>query len=177
VAAGEHLGLAAPFWLAVAADLLFNSLYIVILILIIVTDLEHRLIFNVVVYPGTVLALVGSFFVSSDQNSIGLAVVGMIVGLLIFGGLYLLANFLYGGDRIPLGLGDVKLAMMLGAMLGFHRIFFCLFWAIILGGVITLLLLLSRRVNRRTALPYGQYLAISGIAFLIWGADYVKQFL
>lgn len=166
-----------PFWLTDPFDLAFNSLYIAILILVIVTDLEHRLIYNVVVYPGTLLALIGSFFVTPDQNSIGLALVGALVGLAIFGGLYLLANFLYGGDRIPLGLGDVKLALMLGAMLGFQRIFFCLFWAIILGGVVTLILLLSRRVSRSTALPYGQYLAISGIVFLIWGADYVKQFI
>lgn len=166
-----------PFWLPEPVDLAFNSLYIAILILIIVTDLEHKLIFNMVVYPSIVLALVGSFFVSPDENSIALAIAGGIVGLLIFGGLYLLANFLYGGDRIPLGLGDVKLALLLGVMLGFHRIFFCLFWGIILGGVITFVLLLSRRVDRRTALPYGQYLALSGIAFLIWGADYVKQFI
>ncbi len=166
-----------PFWLAEPANLVFNSLYITILILIIVTDLEHKLIFNVVIYPATILALIGSFFVTPDENSLGLAALGAVVGLLIFGGLYFLANLIYGHDRVPLGLGDVKLAMLLGAMLGFHRIFFCLFWGIILGGVITLLLLLSRRVNRGTALPYGQYLALSGIAFLIRGADYAQNFL
>lgn len=166
-----------PFWLAEPANLVFNSLYIAVLILIIVTDLEHKLIFNVVVYPATGLALAGSFFVTPDENSLGLAALGAVMGLLIFGSLYFLANLIYGHDRIPLGLGDVKLAMLLGAMLGFHRIFFCLFWGIILGGVITLLLLLSRRVNRGTALPYGQYLALSGIAFLIWGADYAQSFL
>lgn len=166
-----------PLWLPEPANLVFNSLYIAILILIIVTDLEHRLIFNVVVYPATILALVGSFFVTGDENTIGLAVVGALMGFLIFGALYLLANLLYGGDRIPLGMGDVKLAMLLGAMLGFHRIFFCLFWGIVLGGVVTLLLLLSRRVSRGATLPYGQYLAISGILFLIWGATYVQQFI
>lgn len=166
-----------PWWLAEPVNLFFNSLYMAILILIIVTDLEHKLIFNVVVYPSTILALAGSFFVTPDENSIGLALLGAVMGFLIFGGLYFLANLLYGGDRVPLGLGDVKLAMLLGAMLGFHRIFFCLFWGIVLGGVVTLLLLLSRRVSRRTALPYGQYLALSGIAFLIWGADYAQRFL
>lgn len=166
-----------PLWLTVPVDLAFNSLYIAILILIIVTDLEHKLIFNVVVYPATIIALIGSFLVSPDENSPGWAVSGALAGFLIFYGLYFLANLMYGGDRIPLGMGDVKLAMLLGAMLGFHRIFFCLFWGIVLGGVITLILLLTRRVNRGTALPYGQYLALSGIAFLIWGADYVQQYL
>ncbi len=166
-----------PLWLTALVNLIFNSIYIAILILIIVTDLEHKLIYNIVTYPATVLAIIGSLFVSSDENSIGLSVVGAIVGFIIFFVLYQLANLIYGQDRIPLGMGDVKLAMMMGAMLGFHRIFFALFWGIILGGVITILLLLSRRVSRHSALPYGQYLALSGIWFLIWGADYVQQFI
>jgi prepilin signal peptidase PulO-like enzyme (type II secretory pathway) len=166
-----------PLWLTVLANLIFNSLYIAILILIIVTDLEHRLIFNKVIYAGTALALVGSFFVTGDENNVKLAIVGGVVGFVIFYPLYWFANKLYGAGAVALGMGDVKLALMLGVMLGFHRIFFALFWGIILGGVITLILLLSRRVTRRTALPYGQYLAVVGIGMLIWGADYVQRFL
>ena len=166
-----------PLWLTVPVNLFFNSLYIAILILVIVTDLEHRLIFNKVIYAGTALALAGSFFVTNDENNIKLAIVGGIVGFVIFYALYWFANKLYGSGSIALGMGDVKLALMLGVMLGFHRIFFALFWGIVLGGVITLILLLSRRVTRQTALPYGQYLALAGIGMLIWGADYVQRFL
>lgn len=166
-----------PSWIPHTTNLAVNSIHIAILLLIIVTDLEHRLIFNAVVYPAMLIALVGSFFVTLDENSLPLSLMGGLVGLLLFGLLYLLANLIYGRERIPLGLGDVKLAALLGLMLGFHRIFFCLFWGIVLGGVITLLLLLSGRVGRRTALPYGQYLALSGIGFLIWGAEYAAQFI
>ncbi|MCL4267057.1 MAG: prepilin peptidase [Anaerolineae bacterium] len=166
-----------PFWITELVNLVINSLYIAILILILVTDLEHQLIYNVVVYPAILLAIGGSFLVTPDENTIQLALVGGLVGLLVFGALYGLANLLYGRERVPLGMGDVKLALLLGLMLGFHRIWFCLFWAIMLGGVITLLLLATRRVGRGTALPYGQYLALSGIAFLIWGADYAQQFI
>ncbi|HRQ38446.1 MAG TPA: prepilin peptidase [Chloroflexota bacterium] len=166
-----------PLWITETVNLVINSLYIAILILIIVTDLEHKLIYNVVVYPAMLLALVGSFFVTPDENTIQLALVGGLVGLLLFGALYGLANLIYGRERIPLGMGDVKLALLLGLMLGFHRIWFCLFWAVMLGGAVTLLLLVTRRVGRGTALPYGQYLALSGIAFLIWGADYAQQFM
>ena len=166
-----------PLWLTVPANLIFNSLYIAILILVIVTDLEHRLIFNKVIHAGIALALVGSFFVTGDENNIKLALVGGVVGFVIFYSLYWFANKLYGAGAVALGMGDVKLALMLGVMLGFHRIFFALFWGIILGGVVTLILLLSRRVTRHTALPYGQYLALAGIGMLIWGADYVQRFL
>jgi prepilin signal peptidase PulO-like enzyme (type II secretory pathway) len=120
---------------------------------------------------------VGSFFVQQELYSWRLAILGAILGFVVFYFFFWLANLLYGDDRIALGMGDVKLAMMLGMMLGFPSIFYCLLWGIVLGGVITLILLLTRRVNRGTALPYGQYLALSGIAFLIWGADYVQQYI
>ncbi|MCP4415744.1 MAG: prepilin peptidase [Chloroflexi bacterium] len=166
-----------PYFLEDVVDTAVNSFHIAVLILIIVTDLEHRLIFDVVTLPATAVALVASLFVSSGENSIRLAVVGAITGYIIFFLLYRLAHFLYGAERIPLGYGDVKLAMLMGAMLGFHRIFFALILGVLLGGIFSLLLLLTRRVSRDTALPYGQYLALAAIVMLIWGAQYVQQFL
>ncbi len=166
-----------PFFLTYWVDTAVNSFHIAVLILIIVTDLEHRLIYNKVVWPATAVALLASLLVSPQENNIRLALLGAVCGYVIFYALYWLAQFLYGADRIPLGFGDVKLAMLMGAMLGFHRIFFALILGIFLGGIFSLLLLLGRRVNRDTALPYGQYLAMGGIVMLIWGAQYVQQFL
>ncbi len=158
-----------PYFLEDVVDTAVNSFHITVLILIIVTDLEHRLIFDVVTLPATAVALVASLFVSLGDNSIRLAVVGAITGYAIFFLLYRLSHFLYGAERIPLGYGDVKLAMLMGAMLGFHRIFFALILGVLLGGIFSLLLLLTRRVSRDTVLPYGQYLALAAIVMLIWG--------
>lgn len=166
-----------PSFLTSVVDTAVNSFHIAVLILIIVTDLEHKLIFNAVTIPATIIALLTSLIVSPDENNIRLAVVGAVTGYIVFYLLYRLAQLLYGAERIPLGFGDVKLAMLMGAMLGFHRILFALMLGILLGGVFSLLLLLSRRVNRETALPYGQYLALGGIVMLIWGAQYAQQFL
>ena len=151
----------------------FNTLYIAILILIIVIDLEHKLIFNQVTYPGTAVVLLGSFLV--DDNSIGLALAGTAVGGFIFYVIYWVGSRLFGDGA--LGFGDVKLAMLLGAMLGFHRIFFGLLLGVLLGGLISLLLLLTRRVSRHDALPYGQYLALGGIVMLIWGQEIIAWYL
>lgn len=166
-----------PSLLTNVVDTAVNSFHIAVLILIIVTDLEHKLIFDKVIWPATVIALLTSLLVSSEENSIWLALVGAVTGFVVFWLLYMLAQLIYGVERIPLGFGDVKLAMLMGAMLGFHRIFFALMLGILVGGVFSLLLLLSRRVNRDTALPYGQYLALGAIVMLIWGAQYVRQFL
>jgi len=131
----------------------------------------------VVTYPATALALAGSLMVTRAENTLPLALVGAVAGYVFFYVLYRLAQLIYGPNSGALGGGDVKLAMAMGAMLGFHRIFFALFLGIVLGGVVTLLLLLSGRVNRHAHLPYGQYLALAGIIMLIWGTQVAEQYI
>lgn len=159
-----------PSLIADPLTLAVNSLYIAILILVIVIDLEHRLILNVVTFPVTVLALVGSLIVADAENTLLLALVGGVTGFVLFYIVFWAGQILFGPGA--LGYGDVKLAMTLGAMLGFHRILFTLALAILIGGVASVFILfVNRNVNRRTYLPYGQYLAVAGILMLIWGVQ------
>jgi len=161
---------ALPSLIPNPTNLVVNSIYIAILILIIVIDLENKLILDIVTYPATALAVLGSFIVTPDQNNWKLALLGAAVGFVVFFLFYWVGQLLFGPGA--LGFGDVKLSMAMGAMLGFHRIFFALTLAVLLGGVISLLvLLINRRVNKRTYLPYGQYLAVAAIFMLIWGVQ------
>lgn len=159
---------ALPSLIPNPTNLIVNSVHIAILILIIVIDLENKLILDIVTYPATALAVLGSFIVTPEQNNWKLALVGAAVGFVVFFLFYWVGQLLFGAGA--LGFGDVKLSMAMGAMLGFHRIFFALTLAVLLGGVISLIILLiNRRVNKRTYLPYGQYLAVAAIFMLIWG--------
>ncbi len=161
---------ALPSFIPEARNLIINSLYIAILILVIVIDLENKLILDVVTFPATALAVLGSFVVTAAENTWQLSLVGAAVGLIVFYIFYGIGRLAFGPGA--LGLGDVKLSMALGAMLGFHRIFFALILAILLGGAVSLLIILvNRRINTRTYLPYGQYLAAAGIVMLIWGVQ------
>ncbi len=157
-----------PSLIAHPVNLGVNALYTAVFILIIVTDLEHRLILDVVTYPITLLAIALSFVVT--DNSWQAALLGTAVGLFFFALIYWGAQLIYGAGSVAFGLGDVKLAMAMGAMLGFHRVLFAYVLGILLGGVVSLLVLLLRR-NRRLYLPYGQYLAIAAIVMLLWGAQ------
>ncbi|MCZ7669288.1 MAG: A24 family peptidase [Chloroflexi bacterium] len=96
------------------------------------------------------------------------ALVGAVLGFLIFLGIYGLAKVTFGPGAI--GQGDVKLAMMMGAMLGVPDIVAAIVLGIVLGGLISALLLLSRLVKRGTYLPYGQYLALAAMIMLMWGS-------
>lgn len=154
-----------PWLITPAVDLVIYSIYIAVLILVIVIDLEHRLILHVVTFPTTAFALMASFLLT--DNNIRLAIVGAASGFIFFYLAYLLGRRLFGPGA--LGFGDVTLATMMGAMLGFQRIFFALILGILLAGIYGLLALVSRRASRRTYFPYGPFLAIGGLTMIIWG--------
>ncbi len=153
------------------AGLLVHSLWILVLIQIFGFDLKHRLILDVVTLPSLVLA-VGLATISPD-----LTVLRALFGVLVGGGALLpfaLISELFHGGR-GFGWGDVKLGMLIGAITGMSLNYGQLYalWAliagVIIGGVVTLLLLLSRRLRLRDALPYGP--------FLVLGAGLILYFM
>ena len=88
-----------PTFLGDVVDTAVNSFHIAVLILIIVTDLEHKLNFDAVTLPATAIALLTSLFVSPAENSIRLALVGAVVGYAVFYLLYWVAQLIYGPGR------------------------------------------------------------------------------
>ena len=164
---------ALPLFLQHPADLLFGALYVAILLLVIVTDLEHRLILHAVTFPGTLFALVGSLFMTT--NSIVLALLGATFGFGVFFAFYWLGRFLFGPGA--LGFGDVTLSTMLGAMLGFPYVVFALVIGVLLGGLVSLLLIVTRRIKMSSYTAYGPYLAAAGILVIIWGEPLLVWYL
>lgn len=156
------LGLYGLSW-----QLVLVSLYTAILILITVTDLEHRLIFNVVILPSILLGLVAAFFTPNLYWPS--ALVGGAAGFLLS---YLAALISRGG----LGEGDVTLSTFLGLILGFPLILLSLFFGVFLGGFIAFLLVITRRVTMKSFIPYGPFLTITGWVMLIWGEAIWKYY-
>lgn len=162
-----------PSFLTAPADLFLGAVYVAVLILVIVIDLEHRLILHVVTFPTTLFALAGSIFITG--NSLPLALIGAVVGFLVFLGFFWLGQRLFGAGA--LGFGDVTLSMTLGAMLGFPLVLFALFLGILLGGALTVLLIVTRRISLRSYVAYGPYLAVAGIIMVIWGQRFLDWYL
>lgn len=163
---------ALPSFISPALDLVIYSVFIAVLILIIVTDVEHRLVLHVVTFPSMAGALVASLVLT--DSSPWLALAGGLVGFMFFYLAYLLGKRLFGPGA--LGFGDVTLATMMGLMLGFQRIFFALVLGILLAGLWSLLGLLSGRMSRKAYFAYGPFLALAGIVMIIWGDRFYAWF-
>lgn len=176
-------------WLAIAAAFLFglagwqfgltlrgllDCVYISVLLLLAVTDVEHRLIPNVIILPAILLALVAGFW--ANWMTWRAALLGGAVGLLFFGLAYALANVLYPG-KTGLGMGDVTLATFIGLAVGFPSAMTAIVLGILLGGLVSALLLLARRATLQTAIPYGPFLILGGLVAMFWGPAIMRWYL
>jgi len=147
------------------ASLLY-SLYTAVLIVIFFIDLEHRWILNSVTYPSMVAAMALSLI--TPGITLLRSILGGLIGGTIFFGLYALARAIYRQDD-ALGLGDVKLALLLGLMLGFPKILFALLTGTFLGALIALALLLFGRLRLQATMPYGTALTLGAYVTFVWG--------
>jgi leader peptidase (prepilin peptidase)/N-methyltransferase len=147
-------------------------LYFCLLLVIFVIDLDHQLILNSLVYPAMILALAISLlhtyagFASIADifiPTIASAGIGFGVGLVLFLLIVLLSR---GG----MGLGDVKMAALMGLMLGWEYALVGIFLGILAGGITAVVLLATRKKGRKQAIPFGPFLAIGTMLAMIWGS-------
>jgi leader peptidase (prepilin peptidase)/N-methyltransferase len=71
--------------------------------------------------------------------------------------------------RDGMGLGDVKMLAMIAAFLGFWPSIVALFVGVLTAAAFSLALLLGRRANATTRLPFGSFLAVGGMIAAIFG--------
>jgi leader peptidase (prepilin peptidase)/N-methyltransferase len=178
IAASVYLSYSPPnklgYWLGMVVLAYFG---VVVLI-----DLEYRLIMHPVSIAGAVLGLiVGILRVGWVK-----ALVGGAVGFGIMWLLYLLGVLIIKivnrrrGQSVndeALGFGDVNLSGVLGLMLGWPLILVGLVVAVLIGGLVSLIYILIMVITRKykafAALPYGPFLVI-GAVLLIYFQDLVQ---
>lgn len=136
----------------------FYLAYLVALAVVAYTDFRERRIPNRVIYPAILVAL-GAMFHFPGWGS---ALLGGATAALIF----IVPVFIYGPERA--GIGDVKLAFFIGLIFGFSL---TLYWALLVGfgsaALVGLAGMLLRKMSRKSLLPFGSFLALGAIAFLI----------
>ena len=157
--------------------------YILGLVLIIyfgvvfVIDLEHRLILHPTSIFGAFLGLI----VGTVAHGIGPTLLGGLGGLLIMLAFYglgvlftrvrtkrLLAMEQEADDEEALGSGDVILVTILGFIVGWPLIWLCLLYGILLGGLVSLAIILGLMISGNytknalmTFIPYGPYFIVT----------------
>ncbi len=140
------------------------AVFALALLAVAIIDFDFRIIPDEISVGGLVLGLFARGFGASD---IATGLIGALVG---GGSLWLVAAAYRRATGVEgMGGGDVKLAAMIGAFLGWPGVFLTIFGAALAGTVVGAGLLLSRRGGRRTALPFGAFLAPAAVFAAVAG--------
>jgi leader peptidase (prepilin peptidase) / N-methyltransferase len=179
------------FWVELATGVIFGLLYwhigltpelgviafyACLFIIVFVVDLEHGLILNRVVYTGMAVALLLAIFLPPSwltvwiEPGVASAAIGGAIGFVVF----LLIVILSKGG---MGWGDVKLAALIGLAGGFPLVVACLIVAAILGGVVAVVLLASKKRGRREAIPFGPFLSLATFITLLWSNEILRWYM
>ena len=150
----------------VSLDALVASFFCVALVVVSATDLEHRIVPNRVVVPAAAVVLIAQTALHPS--------VEWVAGGFGAAAFLLAAALAYPGG---MGMGDVKLALLLGAMLG---------WAVpvalmvgMIAALVPSIVLFARhgRSARKLAIPFAPFLAAGGIAALFAGQPLLDWYL
>ncbi|OGH73411.1 MAG: hypothetical protein A3C90_03895 [Candidatus Magasanikbacteria bacterium RIFCSPHIGHO2_02_FULL_51_14] len=153
-------------------SLIIRDWFIVfILTLIFVYDLLHQEILDrFTLLPAGILFVFSLIFQSSNLPILQ-SISGMGIGALVAGGFFFLQFAVSKGRWI--GGGDIRLGVLMGVILGWPNILVALMIAYVLGAVVGLVLVGTRKADMQSAVPFGTFLTAATFVAMFWGEGIV----
>jgi leader peptidase (prepilin peptidase)/N-methyltransferase len=139
-------------------------------------DFDTKRIPNRILFPG---AFVGALLLGAGavaEGELGSYGRSWITALAYFGGFLILALLVPAG----FGMGDVKLAFFLGMFVGYvswAALVVAVFGAVFIGGGVSILLLVTRRVGRKDAIPFGPSMVVGAWIAIAFGNEIARAYL
>ncbi len=151
------------------ADLWLGLAFVILLVPVTLIDLDHRIIPNTLMLIGTVVSVV--ILLLTDPG----ALTEHLIAGTAAGGFLLIAALAYPGG---MGMGDVKLAFVMGLFLG-RNVAPALLAGFLLGSIVGGLIMARKGVaaGRKTKVPFGPFLAVGGLIGLFFGDAIVEWYL
>jgi leader peptidase (prepilin peptidase)/N-methyltransferase len=142
------------------------------LIVLFEIDREHQLLPHAVTLPGIVVGFLFSLFTEPGWRS-------SLIGILVGGGSLLAVGYTYFWLRHEegLGMGDFKMLAMIGAFLGWQLTLVTLMMGSLVGSIVGVLLIVTRRGGLKSALPFGTFLALGAAAAATVGPRLLAWYL
>jgi leader peptidase (prepilin peptidase)/N-methyltransferase len=175
-----------------------NSFFLSIIIVLIFTDYNHRILPNKLTLPGIVAGILLSPLqtpeVYADTFSLPLKVLSLlglgnapsllpwtasILGVIIGAGPLLLIASAYQliRGRQGLGMGDIKMMAMVGAFIGWQFALLTIFAGSLIGPFVGIFLMLNRKTNLQGKLAFGVFLGAGSAISLFYGQSFLRWYL
>ena len=176
-------------WPPLLADMVFVSLIVPLVFI----DLRYKLLPNAITYPGLALLLVlralepDAWVLAHTPTPFGLATApawelslfASVLGGVAGGGtLWLVREAYYRLRHVEgMGLGDVKMMLMVGAFLGWQLTLLTIFIGSLLGSLVGILIILIRGGNMKMQIPFGVFLGPAAIIVLFIGRQLMVWYI
>src|SRR5665648_19164 len=153
-----------------------------LLIAVFFIDLNHQIIPNelviVALIGGAILFVYNLFlpFQIYADHSWWNPLLGLVSGSGFLFAVLLIGLAVYKGDEV-MGMGDVKLFAPIGLFLGWRMTLLALFLSVILGGMLSLLLIVQGKANRKSMIPFGPFIVTGVFITVMWGWDILRWYL
>ncbi len=142
------------------------------LIAIFFIDFEFQIIPDKITLPGILVGLGFSFF--THQPGIVDAILGVVVGGCALLAVAYLGEWLFKKDAM--GGGDIKMAAMMGAFVGWQKILLVFMTGAVIGLIGSLVwMAISAKIREERLIPFGPFLAIAAIVVIMYG-DQIMHF-
>jgi prepilin signal peptidase PulO-like enzyme (type II secretory pathway) len=128
------------------------------------TDLERHLLPNKIIYPSIILAIAlcwawpGGFELRLFGGGVAIGLAALMFAF----------SLLFGAGAF--GVGDVKMIVLIGFVVGFPAVVFALFLGTIVAGLVAAVLVVTRIRSLRDYIPHGPFLALGAVAALFASA-------
>jgi leader peptidase (prepilin peptidase)/N-methyltransferase len=149
--------------------------FVAVTVTLTLTDFDSKLIPNRILFPGTAIALVLLYAGSLVEG-------GALLRPLLGGGAYYLLLLVLAlvGPSGAMGGGDVKLGFLLGVFTAYPSwdvMMVSVLAAFLLGGLVSIVLIVTRVRDRKDAIAFGPYLIAGAYVGLAWGATIAEWYL
>jgi leader peptidase (prepilin peptidase) / N-methyltransferase len=150
-------------------DVWLGLAFVLLLVPVTVIDLDFRIIPNKLMIAGTVAALAILALTRPDD------IPEHLIAAVAAGGFLLIAAVAYPSG---MGMGDVKLAFVMGLFLG-REVGVAMLVALVAGSVVGIAIMARKgtQEGRKTAVPFGPFLALGGVVALLAGEPVVDWYL
>lgn len=144
-------------------------------------DFEHMILPDRVTIGGMILGVLFSALLPELQmretwaDSLKASVIGLAAGA---GSLYLvglLGKLAFKKDAM--GLGDVKLLGAVGAFFGWQAVYFTIMLSALAGTLVGVALILRRKKEWQSRIPYGPYIALAALIWMLGGSTWWQRYV
>lgn len=156
---------------------IINTCYLLVvicsLIIIFVYDLKHYIIPNEVIYSIIIVSFLYIFYslFIIHNSSFYYNILSAVIA-----GLFFLIIVLFSRGKW-MGMGDAKLALFMGLILGWPDILMALFIAFLIGAIVSIILIIFKKKKFQSEIPFGPFLSLATIITIFWGNILIDWYL